>query len=87
MTKTAAMELGRSASASTRSIPVAIDTDMSREARGDGRPTRSARMPLGRVGEPEEIADTAVFLASDESSYCTGSEFVIDGGWLAGLVV
>jgi 3(or 17)beta-hydroxysteroid dehydrogenase len=36
--------------------------------------------PLGRMGKPEEIADLLVYLASDESAYVTGSEFVIDGG-------
>ncbi|MFH0859127.1 MAG: SDR family NAD(P)-dependent oxidoreductase [Patescibacteria group bacterium] len=43
-----------------------------------------ARVPLGRLGKPEEIADLVVFLASDKSSYITGSIVVIDGGWLAG---
>ena len=38
------------------------------------------RTPLGRVGTPEDIANTALFLASEESSYCTGQEFVVDGG-------
>ena len=36
--------------------------------------------PLGRPGKPEEVATFVVFLASDESSFSTGSEFVVDGG-------
>jgi 3(or 17)beta-hydroxysteroid dehydrogenase len=38
-------------------------------------------IPLSEVGKPEEVADLVLFLASDESSYITGTEFVIDGGW------
>lgn len=45
------------------------------------------RVPLGRVGEPEEVATLNVFLASDESSYCTGAEFVVDGGATAGIAL
>jgi len=43
-----------------------------------------SRVPLGRAGRPIEVARMALFLASDESSYCTGMEFVVDGGSLAG---
>jgi 2-keto-3-deoxy-L-fuconate dehydrogenase len=42
-----------------------------------------ARQPMGRLGTAEEIADLALFLASDESSFITGAEFKIDGGWTA----
>ncbi|KKU99021.1 MAG: hypothetical protein UY32_C0008G0012 [Candidatus Jorgensenbacteria bacterium GW2011_GWC1_48_8] len=42
-----------------------------------------ARVPLKRVGRPEEISAMVVFLASEESSYVTGATFYVDGGWLA----
>jgi 3alpha(or 20beta)-hydroxysteroid dehydrogenase len=44
----------------------------------------TAAQPIGRIGRPIEIARLALFLASDESSYCTGMEFVADGGSVAG---
>ena len=43
--------------------------------------TRQAEMPLGRFGEPEEIASLAAFLASDEASYIQGAVITADGGW------
>lgn len=43
-----------------------------------------ARIPMHRVGKPEEVSNLVLFLASDQSSYMTGSTVVIDGGWLAG---
>lgn len=42
-----------------------------------------SRIPLGRYGEPEEVAYGVLYLASDESSFVTGAELVIDGGWTA----
>jgi 3alpha(or 20beta)-hydroxysteroid dehydrogenase len=41
------------------------------------------RIPMGRVAEAAEVAKLALFLASDESSYSTGAEFIIDGGMTA----
>ena len=41
-----------------------------------------AEIPLGRWGKPEEVADLAVFLASDSAGYCTGGTFFIDGGMI-----
>ena len=39
------------------------------------------RQPMGRIGQPNEIAELAVYLASDESSFVTGQAISIDGGW------
>lgn len=46
------------------------------------RKTFIARQPMGRLGKPEEVAALALYLASDESRFTTGSVHVIDGGWL-----
>ncbi len=47
------------------------------------RQRSAARHPLGRTGKPEDVAYGVLYLASDESSFVTGSELVIDGGWTA----
>jgi len=46
-----------------------------------------AAHPMGRIGTPDEVAELAAFLASDRSSFCTGGDFLIDGGLLAGIGV
>lgn len=55
-------------------------TDYASEATGRTTAELNAAYPLGRMGTTEEVAHTVVFLASDESSFTTGTEFVIDGG-------
>ena len=47
---------------------------------------RLVHIPMGRFGEAEEMAQAALYLASDESSYVTGSEFMVDGGITAAYV-
>jgi meso-butanediol dehydrogenase / (S,S)-butanediol dehydrogenase / diacetyl reductase len=46
-----------------------------------------AAHPLGRIGTPEEVAELAAFLASDRASFCTGGDYLVDGGLLAGIGV
>ncbi len=48
------------------------------------RQEMAATQAIGRMGKPEEIAAAALYLASDEAAFVTGSEFIIDGGWSAG---
>jgi len=87
LTKTAALELGRAGIRVNSIHPGPIDTTMVQPQSWGGfdmRPILASKMPLGRIGQPEEVAELVLWLASDASSYCTGSEFVIDGGFLAG---
>ena len=49
----------------------------------DSRSKRLSQVPLGRFGNPEEVAYGVLYLASDEASFVTGSELVIDGGFTA----
>ncbi len=64
--------------------PGAIDTDMAKGTKESGQIEQVLlRIPKGRLGQPEDIANLAVFLASEESDYISGAAIVIDGGWLA----
>lgn len=82
MTKVAAMELGQHGIRVNSVHPGAIDTPMVGEALG--RPVDISpigkKVALRRVGQPEDVANVVLFLASDDSAYCTGGEFVVDGG-------
>ena len=51
----------------------------------DGRDFANKIAPMGRVGQPEDVASVAVFLASDESSFVSGSAYAVDGGWTSGM--
>lgn len=86
LTKSAAMELG-SAGIRVNSVhPGSIETPMvmfEGLTRDDFAPYYE-RLPVKRLGAVEDVAAMVGFLASDESSYCTGAEFVVDGGQTAG---
>ena len=88
MTKCAAIECGSLGIRVNSIHPGAINTHMGRsDAKGFETidPVNIfKKLPLGRVGEPIEVAKLALFLSSDDSSYCTGGEYTADGGWLTG---
>ena len=83
MTKVAAAELGRHGVRVNSIHPGLIETPMMDElpAIQAGKIDRINRLILlGRPAQAEEVANLALFLASDEASYCTNSEFIVDGG-------
>jgi 3alpha(or 20beta)-hydroxysteroid dehydrogenase len=87
LTRAAALELGRFGIRVNSIHPGVIASPMVEQAPPAVRARLDrlmARQPIPRMGTPEEVANLALFLASDESSYCTGAQFVIDGGHLAG---
>jgi 3alpha(or 20beta)-hydroxysteroid dehydrogenase len=83
LTKTAAGELAHDGIRVNSVHPGLIETGMLADA---GIPSEAAMVsPFGRMGSPEEVARLVLFLASDDSSYCTGSEFSVDGGIFTGV--
>ncbi|WP_138417330.1 SDR family NAD(P)-dependent oxidoreductase [Aquibacillus sediminis] len=82
MSKAAAIELGPKGIRVNMVHPGGVETEMA--TKGKHVPTYYDSVPLGRIGQPIEIARAVAFLASDESSYCTGTEIVVDGGMTLG---
>ncbi|HUS62306.1 MAG TPA: glucose 1-dehydrogenase [Acidimicrobiales bacterium] len=84
MTKVAAMELAPVGVRVNSIHPGIIDTPMFEEIAGMGvGDALTSRIPIGRIAEADDVAKMALFLASDDSAYCTGAEFVVDGGMTA----
>lgn len=79
-TKSLALEVGSRGITVNCVAPGFIDTDMTRQLDESHRKTILGRVPLGRLGEPEEIAALAVFLASEQAGYITGETIHINGG-------
>ena len=82
MTETLAIELAPLGINANAIAPGAIDTPMLR-AGAEELKKYIEKIPLKRIGKPEEVSAAVVFLASDEASYITGATFYVDGGWLA----
>jgi NAD(P)-dependent dehydrogenase (short-subunit alcohol dehydrogenase family) len=86
MTKTLAMELGSAGVRVNAIAPGLIETRFASAltANDSIRDMIVGRTALGRLGQPEDVAGAALFLASDASSYVTGATLVVDGGWTVG---
>ena len=85
LTKSLAAVLGEHGIRVNSVLPGAILTNMSKELldpQAESREYYETRTPLGRIGEPEEIATVIAFLLSDDASYMTSSEVLVDGGFI-----
>jgi 3alpha(or 20beta)-hydroxysteroid dehydrogenase len=83
LTKAAALELGRDNIRVNSVHPGPIRTPMT----ADFSDEIAASQPIARFGEPEEVSRMVCFLASDDASYSTGAEFIVDGGQVTGAVI
>jgi 3alpha(or 20beta)-hydroxysteroid dehydrogenase len=83
MTKATAMEYGKHNIRVNSVHPGFIQTPMMVEATDEVGGEALAQIPLGRIANPSEVSNLVLFLASDESSYITGSEHLVDAGMLA----
>ena len=84
LTKTMAVELAQHGITVNAIAPAQIDTRLTQSFSERQRGRRLERIPLGRFGEPDDVARAALFLASDDASYVTGHTLAVDGGYLAG---
>ena len=85
LTKATAIQYAKDGIRANSVHPGPIVTAMTERRRADPETYRLmvSRIPLGRYGQPHEVALGVLYLASDEASFVTGSELVIDGGWTA----
>jgi 3alpha(or 20beta)-hydroxysteroid dehydrogenase len=83
LTRSASLELGERGIRVNAVMPGLVDTPLMADASPAFAEAALAEIPLGRVGGPEDIAPTIVFLVSDDSAYYNGAELVIDGGLTA----
>ena len=85
LTKSTAIQFAPDGIRANSVHPGPVNTAMTERRREDPEAfaVMRSRIPLGRFAEPIEIANAVLYLASDESGYVTGSEVVVDGGWIA----
>jgi len=83
LTKTAALEYADDHIRVNAVCPGFIKTPMTAETQAERADQVISRTPLGRFGEPDEIAEMVVWLCSDRASYVTGAAYAVDGGWTA----
>ena len=83
LTKALASVLGEHGIRVNTVLPGAIATDMAEPLLKDKPVLKyyKERIPLHRIGDPDEIAGAVAFLLSDDASYCTSSELLVDGGF------
>ena len=84
LVRTMAVELAQHHITVNAIAPAQIDTRLTRGLSEAAKRRRTDRIPLGRFGEPEDVARAALFLASDDAAYVTGHTLAVDGGYLAG---
>ena len=80
MTKSNSMEFGSRGITVNAVAPGFIDTDMTAAMNEETRAKYAAQIPLGRLGQPEDVAKAVAFLASDDAKYITGQVIGVDGG-------
>ena len=79
-TKSVAREVASRGITANAIAPGFIDTDMTRKLSDEQRQELMSRVPLGRLGSPEEVAHAVIFLASENAAYITGQVLTVDGG-------
>lgn len=80
LTKSVAQELARRNVLANAVAPGFVETDMTSDLEGEAREALTERIPLGRIGQPDDVASVVRFLAGPDADYITGQVLVVDGG-------